>query len=72
MEIKFGNKVKKSQLCLVMTGIELKTLRKNAGLTQSELAEKIGTSKQVISTWENGRFKISNAYELLLRQVLVK
>ena len=49
-----------------MTAEELKTLRTKAGLTQTELAEKIGTHKQVISAWENGRSNISKPYVQLL------
>jgi DNA-binding transcriptional regulator YiaG len=55
-----------------MTGEELKKLRKEAGLTQTDLAIKLGTHKQVISTWENNRHKISNAYEVLILQILEK
>lgn len=49
-----------------MTGQELKELRKKAGLTQTELANKIGTYKQVISNWENGRSNISKPYQKLI------
>ena len=55
-----------------MNGKELKDLRKKAGLTQTELAEKIGTHKQVISRWENGKSSISNPYERLIRLELSK
>lgn len=55
-----------------MKGQELKNLRKEAKLTQTELANKLGTHKQVISSWENDRHKISNAYELLILQILKK
>ena len=35
-------------------GVRLKKLRKKAGLTQEELAEKAGVSNITISQWENG------------------
>lgn len=35
-------------------GRNLTTLRKNAGLTQKELAAKIGVNHSVISNWERG------------------
>lgn len=33
----------------------LKEMRKLAGLTQEELAEKVGVSRVELSYWENGR-----------------
>lgn len=37
-----------------MIGEKIKLLREKRGLTQEELAEKIGVSKSSISQWENG------------------
>lgn len=34
---------------------ELKKLRKERGLTQSELAEKLMVSQQLVAAWESGR-----------------
>lgn len=34
---------------------KLKEARKNAGLTQAELAEKICVSRQAITKWESGK-----------------
>lgn len=35
-------------------GIKIKDLREKAGMTQTELANKLGVSKSVISAYENG------------------
>lgn len=50
-----------------MTGQELKLLREKAGLTQTELADKIGTTHPRISDWETGKRKISLAYQRILK-----
>lgn len=33
---------------------ELQRLRKQAGMSQEELGERLGVSRQTISKWENG------------------
>lgn len=38
-----------------MTGKELKTLREKYNLTQDEVAEALGTVKNRVSEWENGK-----------------
>lgn len=58
---KLGYNVNKC-LLYIMNGEQLKKLRLNANLTQSELAEKLGTYKQKISNWENGLHTISRLY----------
>lgn len=40
----------------------LKDLRKEKGLTQAELAEKVGTTQATLSSWENERFSIASNY----------
>lgn len=35
-------------------GEKIKTIRKMAGMTQEELAEKMNVSRQTISKWEKG------------------
>jgi transcriptional regulator with XRE-family HTH domain len=55
-----------------MNGEELKKRRLDAGLTQEELAEKLGTYKQKISNWENGVYKISRLYLIAIEKALSK
>ena len=45
----------------------LKTFRKFAGWTQTELGEKLGMSKQNISCLENGRINMTPVYYYALR-----
>ena len=35
--------------------VRIKSERAQAGLTQSELAEKLGVTRMTVSNWENGR-----------------
>ena len=39
--------------------ISLEAARKNRGLTQSQVADRIGVSKATIVNWEKGRTRIS-------------
>ena len=48
----------------------LKALRADAGLTQAELAEKVGVSRKTINTVENGVFVPSTVLSLKLAAVL--
>ena len=48
----------------------IRALRKHAGLTQKELAERVGTSQVVISGWENGHHLPNGTYMLKLGEVL--
>lgn len=57
---------------------KLKTARMNAGMTQEQVAETVGVSRQTISNWENGRslpdvmslIKISDLYQISLDDLL--
>lgn len=45
-----------------MTKIPFKAARVAAGLTQQELAEKIGVSRYTVIDWENGKREIRTPY----------
>lgn len=47
-------------------GQRIADLRKDAGLTQAQLAEKVGVSQQIIASYENGRrnFPVARLLEL--------
>ncbi len=49
---------------------QLKLARESAGLTQVQLAEIIGTTKQHIYQWETGKVRPSAKYIWLLEQAL--
>lgn len=51
---------------IVMTGKDIKELRKKRKLTQQQLADKLGVHQVTVAEWEAGRKKPSN---LALRQL---
>lgn len=53
-------------------GVRLKELRTNAGMTQAELAERVGVSRKTINTVENGVFVPSTFLALKLAAALRK
>jgi putative transcriptional regulator len=53
-------------------GVRLKELRTVAGLTQAELAERVGVSRKTINTVENGVFIPSTLLALKLAAALKK
>ena len=63
---------------LVKIGNFLKQLRKEKGLTQEELAEKMGVARRTVSRWETGNnmpdldilIELSDLYETDLREIL--
>ncbi len=51
-------------------GVRLKEARTEAGLTQAELAERVGVSRKTINTVENGVFIPSTLLALKLAEAL--
>ena len=51
-------------------GIRLKEVRTAAGLTQAELAERVGVSRKTVNTVENGVFTPSTTLALGLARAL--
>lgn len=51
-------------------GNHLKSLRTQAGLTQADLAERVGVSRKTINTVENGVFTPSATLALQLARAL--
>jgi len=47
------------------TATHIRTLRKQAGLTQQQLADKLGIAKARISEWENG--KVEPGYSTVIK-----
>ncbi len=45
---------------------QVREARKKAGLTQGEMAEKLGCRLQTVSEWELGCYEPGNAYKRLL------
>jgi dCMP deaminase len=52
-----------------MAKMNIKSLRKNLGLTQEELAEKCGVAFATVNRWEMGRFKPSKLAMKTLREL---
>jgi transcriptional regulator with XRE-family HTH domain len=52
-----------------MTGDELRTLRKKLHLTQEEIGEKLGITKDAVYAIECGKNKMSRPVEILAMQL---
>ncbi len=52
-----------------MLKITLKAARVNAGMTQTQVAEKVGVIKETILNWENGKTKIKTFQLMALCQL---
>ena len=50
-------------------GQSIQALRRHLGLTQSEMAEELGTRQQTISEWETGMYQPRGASATLLSMV---
>jgi len=52
-----------------MTADEIRTLRKRLDLTQAELAQRIGLTREAVTQWETGRARPNGPARMLLRQL---
>lgn len=55
-----------------ISGSELRFLRTEMGLTQSELAEIVHHDKQTIGRWERGEFEIDSKAETIIRKFAIE
>ena len=51
-------------------GAEIRKRRKELGLTQQQLGDKVGVAKFHVSLWETGRVTISEAYAVKVLKAL--
>ena len=63
---------------IVKMGKFLKALRKEKGLTQEQLGEKIGVTNKTVSRWENGNYMppveclemLSDIYQISINEIV--
>ena len=55
---------------MTITGDQINRKRKELGLTQKQLAEKIGVSYQTIQNWESGKNIPKSKYQILEKELL--
>jgi transcriptional regulator with XRE-family HTH domain len=53
-----------------MNGLELKEKRKKLGLTQTQLADKVGVAMRTVQNWEKETNKIPKSTELLIDDLI--
>lgn len=53
-----------------MTGKQVRTVRRRLGLTQVQLAERVGIHPLTVSRWECDRVRVTAPMERLLRLLL--
>ena len=54
-----------------MTHLELKTRRKELGLTQEKLAQLVFRTKDAVAKWESGKYPIPKHIAVLLNSIEV-
>ena len=54
----------------MMTGDQVKAIRKSIGLGQIAFADRLGTSQRVVSKWENGHATPSPVYQRLIQAIV--
>lgn len=62
-----GEKMKKYAFITSVSGIDIKSCRKKAGLTQSEFANLVNVSKKTIERWESGTVTVSGPIVPLIK-----
>jgi DNA-binding transcriptional regulator YiaG len=53
-----------------VTGQQVRTLRKAAGLTQGGLARRLGVRRTTVYRWESGRSRVTTPMARLIRMLL--
>ncbi len=56
----------KAEKKAVWDGVNVRALRRHLGLTQAEMARRLGTRQQTISEWEKGMYQPRGASSTLL------
>jgi putative transcriptional regulator len=54
---------------MTITADEIKDLRERLKITQAELGERLGLSREAVAQWETGRNNPSGSAEKLIRQL---